>query len=79
MAGKRSTPKNLGPSDGSDSGSDIANTNANTDLQPSPGRGADISADRIVGPEEAGLGGGLDQAEEAEVNPENSRRKKDDR
>jgi hypothetical protein len=27
--------------------------------------GGDIAADRIVGPEEAGLGGGLDQAEEA--------------
>jgi hypothetical protein len=27
--------------------------------------GADIAPDRIVGPEEAGLGGGLDQAEEA--------------
>ncbi len=28
---------------------------------------ADIDADRIVGPEEAGLGGGLDQAEEARL------------
>jgi hypothetical protein len=27
----------------------------------------DIAADRIVGPEEAGLGGGLDQAEEAQL------------
>jgi hypothetical protein len=27
--------------------------------------GADIDTDRIVGPEDAGLGGGLDQAEEA--------------
>jgi hypothetical protein len=26
---------------------------------------ADRDADRVVGPEEAGLGGGLDQAEEA--------------
>jgi hypothetical protein len=29
--------------------------------------GADIAPDRIVGPEEAGLGGGLDQAEEAQL------------
>lgn len=29
--------------------------------------GGDIAADRIVGPEEAGLGGGLDQAEEAQL------------
>jgi len=29
--------------------------------------GADIAPDRIVGPEEAGLGGGLDQAEEARL------------
>ncbi len=28
---------------------------------------ADIAPDRIVGPEEAGLGGGLDQAEEAQL------------
>lgn len=29
--------------------------------------GGDIGTDRIVGPEEAGLGGGLDQAEEAQL------------
>ncbi len=29
--------------------------------------GADIAPDRIVSPEEAGLGGGLDQAEEAQL------------
>lgn len=29
--------------------------------------GGDIGFDRIVGPEEAGLGGGLDQAEEARL------------
>src|SRR5689334_20363866 len=29
--------------------------------------GADIAPDRIVGPQEAGLGGGLDQAEEAQL------------
>ena len=29
--------------------------------------GADITADRVVESEEAGLGGGLDQAEEAQL------------
>ena len=29
--------------------------------------GADVGADRIVSAEEAGLGGGLDQAEEAQL------------
>ncbi|MGQ0651274.1 MAG: hypothetical protein ACT4P4_03240 [Betaproteobacteria bacterium] len=37
---------------------------------------ADRDADRVVGADEAGLGHGLDQAEEARVNPE-SKRKKD--
>jgi len=105
--------RNLGPSDSSDSGSDLAGpglidddligldrgTNDDTEaghlLADDPGAsfgdlgadensdrngtgehltagkdpdiriGGDIAADRIVGPEEAGLGGGLDQAEEA--------------
>lgn len=29
--------------------------------------GADIDTDRVVGPDEAGLGGGLDEAEEAQL------------
>jgi|SRR4051812_21192765 hypothetical protein len=33
--------------------------------EPDIREGGDIAPDRIVGPEEAGLGGGLDQAEEA--------------
>jgi hypothetical protein len=67
----------LGPSDSSDSGSDIGGeAGADTDRygtgerlsadDPSSQRpGADLGADRVVGAEEAGLGGGLDQAEEA--------------
>lgn len=58
--------KSLGPSDSSDSGSDLAA--AGTDELVGD---IDRDADRVVGPEEAGLGSGLDQAEEA-------RKKKDD-
>jgi hypothetical protein len=42
--------------------------------------GADIAPDRIIGPEEAGLGGGLDQAEEAQLgitDEELARRRRD--
>jgi hypothetical protein len=35
--------------------------------QPHVRAGADIGFDRVVGPDEAGLGGGLDQAEEAQL------------
>ena len=107
--------KSLGPSDSSDSGSDMAGpglidddaigldrgTNQDTEAGPDDvadagpsvgdlgmdadsdryGTGerltagkdphirvaGDIAADRIVGPDEAGLGGGLDQAEEARL------------
>ncbi len=106
--------KSLGPSDSSDSGSDMAGSGlvdddtlnldrgTNTDIESgsykeveagavadnlgmdnnsdrygtgerlTAGRdsrvhvSSDINVDRIVGPEEAGLGGGLDQAEEAQ-------------
>jgi hypothetical protein len=34
--------------------------------------GADIGVDRIVGADEAGLGGGPDQAEEAQAQPDDS-------
>lgn len=107
--------KSLGPSDSSDSGSDMAgpglvdddmldlDRGTNTDIESgsyneveagaaadnlgmdnnsdrygtgerlTAGRdsrvhvSSDINVDRIVGPEEAGLGGGLDQAEEAQL------------
>jgi len=65
----------LGPSDSSDTGSDLAGLQPNAE-EISFGRGADeaipgghandIDTDRIVGAEDAGLGGGLDQAEEAQ-------------
>ena len=86
--------RSLGPSDSSDSGSDLAGqgpTDDDTGLdqnaatwddttdaqgtgerltagdEPDVRIGSDIGLDRIVGPEEAGLGGGLDQAEEAQL------------
>jgi hypothetical protein len=73
--------RSLGPSDSSDSGADMVgvggldstsdrngtgervNLENDTDLD-SP---ADIAADGIVDAEDAGLGGGLDQAEEAQL------------
>ena len=70
----------LGPSDSSDSGSDIANTPdgspvdlaSDSDAEGTGDRagvgghdegGSDIGIDRIIGPEDAGLGTGLDEAE----------------
>jgi hypothetical protein len=71
--------RSIGPSDSSDAGSDLAGLDRNDDtdrggtgerLGPGDesevsGADSDIGFDRVVGPEEAGLGGGLDQAEEA--------------
>jgi hypothetical protein len=68
----------LGPSDSSDSGSDLTATGegeaggdrfgtgerASAD-QESPPDAADVDTDRVVEAPDAGLGGGLDQAEEA--------------
>ncbi len=80
--------RSLGPSDSSDSGSDLAGqesedgvpVDADTDrygtgervsvAEGAPDSGdvnADIAPDRIVTAQEAGLGGGLDQAEEAQL------------
>lgn len=91
MARNPKDTRSLGPSDSSDSGSDMAH-NVGRDVGDSDldaasdrfGTGEHLTAgkeprmhvngdrdtDRIVGPEEAGLGGGLDQAEDANVNPE---------
>lgn len=67
----------VGPSDSSDTGADSLGADAGDSTSDRNGTGervslesdvepdADISADRIVQAEEAGLGGGLDQAEEA--------------
>jgi hypothetical protein len=71
--------RSIGPSDSSDAGSDLAGLDRNDDTD-REGTGerlgvgdesemrsadSDIGFDRVVGPEEAGLGDGLDQAEEA--------------
>lgn len=66
----------LGPSDSSDSGSDLAGSRPDAD-DFNLARGADedsaaahtndIDTDRVVTADEAGLGGGLDQAEEAQT------------
>ena len=74
----RAEPK-LGPSDTSDTSADRPGAeNTDTDAggtgervtagrAPKSERHDEASIDRIVGPEEAGLGGGLDQAEEARL------------
>lgn len=54
----------LGPGDTSDSGSDIAGESLDVEEEAT---GSDRDTDRIVGADEAGLGGGLDQAEEAQL------------
>ena len=65
----------LGPSDSSDTGSDLAglrpdaegiSLDRGADEDTTGGHANDIDTDRIVSAEEAGLGGGLDQAEEAQ-------------
>jgi hypothetical protein len=74
--------RSLGPSDSSDTGADMIGSGApldstsdrhgtgerasaedESDLEPD----ADVAADRIVTASDAGLGGGLDQAEEAQL------------
>ena len=69
----------IGPSDSSDSGSDLAGlphgeddsdrngTGERTDVEDDRGDPEDIDLDRVVGSREAGLGSGLDQAEEAQL------------
>jgi hypothetical protein len=54
---------------GADSNSDRNGTGEHVTAgkEPDVRIAADIAPDRIVGPEEAGLGGGLDQAEEAQL------------
>ena len=68
--------RSAGPSDSSDSGADLVDpesedtsdrngTGERVDLESDVQPDADIGADRIVSAKEVGLGGGLDQAEEA--------------
>jgi hypothetical protein len=73
--------RSTGPSDSSDGGSDVVGLGRGDDNSDRNGTGergsvgddvegldnADIRADRIVEADEAGLGGGLDQAEEAQL------------
>ena len=67
--------KSLGPSDSSDSGSDLAGRDvADDEMTESELIGGeqiadpdDVAPDRVVEADEAGLGGGLDQAEEAQL------------
>jgi len=66
--------KSLGPSDSSDSGSDLAGQDVGDDETESEIAGgeeqadaSDVAPDRVVEADEAGLGGGLDQAEEAQL------------
>jgi hypothetical protein len=55
---------------------DGTGTRMSADLDPRAGDGADIAPDRIVGADEAGLGGGLDEAEEARLKPDKPPRKR---
>lgn len=73
----------LGPSDSSDTGSDLAGLRPNAeeisfdrgaDEDMTGGHANDIDTDRIVGAEDAGLGGGLDQAEEAQFDVQDDAR-----
>jgi len=72
--------RSIGPSDSSDAGSDLAGLDLDDDSDRAGtgerlsaedeselrgGGDSDIGFDRVVEAEEAGLGGGLDQAEEA--------------
>jgi hypothetical protein len=73
--------RSLGPSDSSDSGADMVGVGGLDSTSDRNGTGerasvendaelvadADIAADDIVDSEDAGLGGGLDQAEEAQL------------
>jgi hypothetical protein len=76
-------PISIGPSDSSDSGSDLAGLPDDDESSDREGTGsrasadlddetelrpdADIEPDRVVEARNAGLGGGLDQAEEAQL------------
>jgi hypothetical protein len=72
--------RSLGPSDSSDTGADMMGlggldgtsdrhgTGERGSVDPAlPGEDGDLTPNRIVRAEEAGLGGGLDQAEEAQL------------
>ena len=70
----RAEPK-IGPSDSSDTSSDRPNTSTDTDREGTGERrtvgkvprAKDLGTDRVAEDKEVGLGGGLDQAEEARL------------
>ena len=70
--GGRADVADAGPSVG-DLGMDDTSDRSGTGERKAAGKepnvpdGADIGFDRVVGPQDAGLGGGLDQAEEAQL------------
>ncbi|HET7812313.1 MAG TPA: hypothetical protein VFL16_17205 [Steroidobacteraceae bacterium] len=77
---RRKGERLIGPSDSSDTGSDMMGLGNGDDTSDREGTGerasvedlspddnSDIAADRVVEADEAGLGGGLDQAEEAQL------------
>jgi hypothetical protein len=73
LARRRKTPKghdvrSLGPSDSSDTGADMVGQGPldDTSDRNRTGERMTIGTDRVVGPEEAGLGDGVDEAQEAE-------------
>jgi hypothetical protein len=80
--------KSLGPSDSSDSGFDMAgpgttegdrlglDRGTNQDIEDGKRNVADVNADRVVGADEAGLGEGLDQAEEARLGETDEQRQR---
>jgi hypothetical protein len=83
----RADPK-IGPSDSSDTYSDRPDRpspdsdDGGTGERPAVGKvphAADEGADRVVKSEEAGLGGGLDQAEEAQLGTTDEQIKKQER
>jgi hypothetical protein len=72
--------RSLGPSDSSDTGADMmglggdstsdrngTGERASVENEADEDAGIDIAADQVVDADEAGLGGGLDQAEEAQL------------
>jgi len=81
-------PPKIGPSDTSDTfsdrptdpetDSDAGGTGERVTAGRDPGSELHVEdgADRVVGPGEAGLGGGLDEAEEAQVDPVKKPRKR---
>lgn len=83
----RADPK-IGPSDSSDTFSDRPDRPSTdsdaggTGERPTVGKvphAADEGADRVVNSEEAGLGGGLDQAEEAQLGTTDEQLRKQER